>query len=246
MEIENKQFKKTKHSNGLTIAIFIIAILFSFPDLTRSEFYRYVTDGGKTYYVDDLTRIPEKYRDQLKVYRERYDHLSDNERMIMLQNDRNLDQNRALEEKRLREKQEKEELLKHLETDVIIMGNQVLVPVTIGHGIVEREALFLLDTGATNLVLFREFARQFDIKSKKKSVSKVAGGGLLPSELAILDFVKVGPMRVNSAHATIIENMKTSGVSFGFSGLLGMNILRNIKYTIDFEKKKIHWKLPPK
>ena len=64
----------------------------------------------------------------------------------------------------------------------------------------------------------------------------------MPSELVVLDYVKVGPLRVNQAGATVIANMGASGKSLNFSGLLGMNILRNIEYTIDFENSKIRWK----
>jgi predicted aspartyl protease len=186
--------------------------------------------------------VPEKYLDQIKTYRERYDHLPESERSIMLQKERELDQQRSLEEYKLLKKQEKEALTKHIETDVIIRGNQVLVPVTIGHGPLEQEALFLLDTGATHLVLFKEFANQFSIEAVEKGLSKVAGGGLVPSELVVLDYVKVGPLRVNQANATVIANVGSASKGLNFSGLLGMNILRNIEYTIDFENKKIRWK----
>lgn len=231
-----------KYNKRLIILTIILTLLLFLPPASRSEFYKYVTDKGAIHYVDDLTKVPEKYLDQIKIYKERYDHLSESERSIMLQKDRELDQKRSLEENKLLRKQEKEALKKHVETDVIIRGNQVLVPVTIGHGSLEQEALFLLDTGATHLVLFKEFAKQFSLEAVEKGVSKVAGGGLVPSELVVLDYVKVGPLRVNQAGATVIANMGPSGTSLNFSGLLGMNILRNIEYTIDIENSKIRWK----
>jgi hypothetical protein len=58
----------------------------------------------------------------------------------------------------------------------------------------------------------------------------------------VLDYVKVGPLRVNQANATVIANVGSASKGLNFSGLLGMNILRNIEYTIDFENKKIRWK----
>ena len=237
-----KVIPMTQYNNRLIILTIILILTLSLPPASWSEFYKYVTEEGIIHYVDDLTKVPEKYLDQIKTYRERYDHLSESDRSIMLQRDRELDEKRSMEENELLKQQEKEALKKHIETDVIIRGNQVLVPVTIGHGPLEQEALFLLDTGATHLVLFKEFANQFSLEAVKKGVSKVAGGGLVPSELVVLDYVKVGPLRVNQAAATVIANVGSSGKALNFSGLLGMNILRNIEYTIDFENSKIRWK----
>ena len=212
------------------------------PSTTLAEFYRYITEDGQVYFVDDLTRVPEKYRDQIKTYKESYDHLPAEERAMMLQRDRAKDRMRALEEDKLLEQPQEEPPTREFETDVIIRGNQVLVPVTIGHGNQSNQSLFLLDTGATNLVMFKNFASRFNLKPVKKGVSKVAGGGLVPSELVIIDYIHVGPLRVENAGATVIENRQTGGRAFAFSGLLGIDILRHIEYTIDFQNKKIRWK----
>lgn len=237
-----KVIRMIQYNKRLIILTIILILNLFLPPASRSEFYKYVTEKGAVHYVDDLPKVPEKYLDQIKTYRERYDHLPESERSIMLQKDLKLDEERSLEENKLLNEREKEALKQQFETDVIIRGNQVLVPVTIGHGQQEQEALFLLDTGATHLVLFKEFANQFSLEAVEKGVSKVAGGGLVPSELVVLDYVKVGPLRVNQAGATVIANVGSSGKALNFSGLLGMNILRNIEYTIDFENRKIRWK----
>ena len=208
----------------------------------RAEYYRFVTDDGQVHYVDDLTQVPEKYLDQVKTYQDSYDHLTTEERALMLQRERDRDRQRALEENRLLEQQQKEQERRRYETDVIIHGNQVLVPVTISYDNRSGQALFLLDTGATHLVIFKEFANSFNLKPVKKGFSKVAGGALVPSELAMLDYVQVGPLRVENVGATVIENRKDSGRAFEFSGLLGIDVLQHLPYTIDFENKKIRWK----
>ena len=61
-------------------------LLASWPLDLRAEFYKYVDDKGNIFYVDDLSRVPDKYRNQIKVYREKYDDLSDEERSRALQN----------------------------------------------------------------------------------------------------------------------------------------------------------------
>jgi hypothetical protein len=49
---------------------------------------------------------------------------------------------------------QQEKLVDNYETPVIIKGNQVLVPVTLGYGSKKTEALLLLDTGASIITLF--------------------------------------------------------------------------------------------
>ena len=227
----------------LTVASLLFTSTLLLPVQLSAEFYRYITEDGRIYYVDDLTRVPEQYRKQLKIYREKYDHLPESDRLIMLQKERDLDEQRILEENRVSEDKNQTQK-KLLETDVIINNNQVLVPVKINHGIQEKEGLFLLDTGAARTVLFREFANHFEIIPEEKGLSQVAGGGLVPTDMVIVDSITVGPMQITNASATIIDNLNTNGIAFDFNGLLGMNILRNIEYTIDFDDQKIRWILP--
>jgi hypothetical protein len=228
----------------VTVALLLFTSALTLPVRVSAEFYRYITDDGRIHYVDDLTRVPEQYRKQMKIYREKYDHLPESDRLIMLQKERDLDEQRTLEENRISEEQKREQNQKLLETDVIIKGNQVLVPVKINHGIQEKEGLFLLDTGAERTVIFREFANHFEIIPEEKGLSQVAGGGLVPTDLVIVDSITVGPMQISNSSATVIDNLNTNGIAFDFNGLLGMNILRNIEYTIDFDNQKIRWILP--
>lgn len=229
-----------------TVTALFISIItyFLFPTDSLSEFYRYTTEDGDVHYVDDLANVPEKYMPEMKVYREKYDHLPEGERAIMLQKDRERDAQRALEEHELRGQREKEARLKRRQTDVIIIDNQVLVPVTIGYGIKEMETLFLLDTGASHLVLFSDLAGMLNVKSRQKGVSMVAGGDLIETDLVVLDYLKLGPLDLKKVEATVIKHTTKSTEPIHFSGLLGMNILRNSRYTIDFENQKIHWQQP--
>jgi clan AA aspartic protease (TIGR02281 family) len=228
---------------SVTIILMLTATLLT-PALLRAEFYRYETESGEVFYVDDLTKVPEPYLDQVKTYPERYDHLSEDQRTMMLQKERDLDMQRALEEERLRKLREAEERRKRLETDVVIEGNQVLVPVTVVYGIKEVKALFLLDTGASHMVLFKRFARKLNLRVDKKAKTMVADGSIVDTEVTTLDAVRVGPLNMSNVDVGVIENLAANGDGLNFSGLLGMNILRNIEYSIDFENKKILWKPP--
>jgi len=138
------------------IMVLLVAgmVFFLHPMLCLAEFYRYVTREGVVHYVGDRSLVPGEYQQKVKVYVEKYDHLDESERVLMLQKDREMDARRRQDEQRLREQLEQEARLKLMETDVTIVANQVLVPVIIGYGPKETKALFLLDTGASHLVLF--------------------------------------------------------------------------------------------
>jgi predicted aspartyl protease len=69
----------------------------------------------------------------------------------------------------------------------------------------------------------------------------VAGGNLIETDLVVLDYIKFGPLDLKNVEATVIKHEAQTEEAVRFSGLLGMNILRNSRYTIDFENKKIRW-----
>jgi clan AA aspartic protease (TIGR02281 family) len=226
----------------LQFLIILLSISALCPATLRSEFYRYVTKDGKVFYVDDISKIPEEYWDQLKIYREKYDHLPEKQKLLMIEKDRDLDEQRTLEEKRRKEQLERERYLKSLQTKVTIIGNQILVPVQLGHGWEQIETLFLLDTGASQIVLYKKFADKLNIEPRKQTQALLAGGKIINTENAKLDHFKVGPIKMENIDVIIIKH---DGPPINFDGLLGMNFLRNVEYSIDFQNQMIRWK-PPK
>jgi tetratricopeptide (TPR) repeat protein len=124
--------------------------------------------------------------------------------------------------------------------EVKIVGNQVLVPVTLTYNNETVEALLLLDTGAAVTVIHTNIATLLDINLDKaqNSIGQVAGGGLLESKHAKLRSIKVGPHTKEDFEVAIIEHQ---GPDVFFDGLLGMNFLNDFPYRVDFKRKLINW-----
>ena len=236
-----------------------LCLLISWITDLRAEFYRYVDDEGNTYFVDDISSIPEKYRNQIKVYREKYDNLAGDERSEAVQRENETvrakeeEHQRQIEETLLQTQQIEDEerhkqaeaarhnLLKKSETKVILEGNRILVPVTFNNEGVELDVVLLLDTGATQIVLNRQVADQLNVVTVQKGLAQVAGGSSIQTQVGKVSYIKVGPYKMKDAGVLIIPH---EGAPVNYSGLLGMNFLKNVEYSIDYKNQVIRWKLP--
>jgi predicted aspartyl protease len=115
----------------------------------------------------------------------------------------------------------------------------VLVPVILGYGKRQTDALLLLDTGASITVLHQDIADRLNIREVQKTKLLTLGGRSIPAYVAKLNFARLGPHRKENIYAGIIEYQ---GPEVAYQGLLGMNFLRNIEYGIDFKNQTLRWK----
>lgn len=248
-----------KPNRYIRIVVFMLCLLLGGVPAIRAEFYRYVDEEGHIYFVDDISSVPEKYRNQLKVYREKYDDLSGEERIKALQREneetraREQEHQRQTEERLLQTQQIEEEerrrqaeaarqkFREKYETKVIVEDNRILVPVTFSNNGVEIDFVLLLDTGASQIVLNRQAADQLNIVTVQKGLAQVASGASIQTQMGKVSYIRVGPHKMEDAGVLIIPH---EGAPVNYSGLLGMNFLKNVKYEIDYTNQVIRWKPP--
>ena len=125
-------------------------------------------------------------------------------------------------------------------TKVQIRGNSVLVPLTLVYGGNEVDVHLLLDTGAPVTTIYSEIAEQLFINLSKarKARVQVVGGGVIEASVVRIDSLTVGPHTKRNWDIVVVPH---KGSAARYDGLLGMDVLRGLKYKVDFKKQVIIW-----
>lgn len=225
---------------GFIMGLFLSALLILWAPFTASgEFYKYVTDEGKTVFVDDIGKIPPQYRGELMRYGEKTDGLSPEEKATVRERDRRKEERlkeAETEEARLRREKA---LDRRMRTRVEIRNDRVMVPVTLGYGVLETRAVLVLDTGASMTTLYKNAVDRLYMRGIDRTFGRTADGNRIEVRLATLDHLIVGPHRMEKIRVGIVEPPGEHPVH---DGLLGMDFLRGLIYEIDFAKQEIVWK----
>lgn len=196
-----------------------------------AEILHYTDADGRKVYVDSPHKIPPQYRkttQQVDVV------LMTEEEKLASQKSRQQLSDDYLRKQQIRALEKK---LEQMTTPVRVLGNQVLVPVSVIWRGRKARLHLLLDTGASMTVLHKGGVSSLNVSSRDSGYAQVAGGGLIKTERVVFDRIELGPYRIENKSTAVIE---TSGPQ-PFDGLLGMDILGGGRYNIDFEKQQIIW-----
>ena len=241
-----------------SIILYFLCVLITiatFPAILPAEFFKYADETGKSHYVDDISKIPPQYRNQIKSYEEEKDSLSFAEKAALQaekQREKNLRQWRrqqTLEMQRQKYKDQQQAQAQALagkkskpksqrgSTDVFIGNGQVQVPVQFRYKGKRVDATLLLDTGANKTLVSKRIGDALGLDTGNLVGIQVVGGAVIPGRHVLVDEMIVGPNKKKDMSIIVLEK---GGVG-GQDGLLGMDFLMGIKFHVDYERERIVW-----
>jgi len=259
-----------KLKQRISLVLFISISLFA-PLELRSEYYKYTDEEGNIYFVDDKSKIPLKYQDQVKVYEEKYDHLSDEEKAIQIEREQKEHEERLREQQRLQEEADRlnEEWKRQFEEEQETRRNQTELQLRPfqkkrKEGALEREGIqtvkiigdavmvpVILGNGREEietLLLLDTGAALITINRTIADRLKLKAPRKTKFQVAGGDLIDtwIGELSYIKVGPIERKNLQVSiiesnGPPTPFAGLLGMNFLRGIAYKIDFQHQTITW-----
>ena len=236
MRLVNKVLVKRWFAGGGCRWALVAVVFIGLALPATAEFYRYTDADGQVHYVDDPRHIPDSQLDTLRIYQE--------DQSARAQDGQGLDDPRqqAAEAAAASVEGEMESIApspsRVTESPVLVRGNRVLVPVEIGCFGRKIQTHLLLDTGASLTILHQRAARKLMLTGAEAREAIVVGGSRVPIRMAEVDYIQVGPYKVPHAQLAIIRHQ---GAGQEYQGLLGMNILRALDYTLDVNRGVIVW-----
>ncbi|WP_162301251.1 retropepsin-like aspartic protease family protein [Nitrincola tibetensis] len=208
---------------------FVLQVCLSATTL-HAQILHYTDDKGRRIYVDNISKVPQQYRNQLEVRGTQLTPERRNELDLKRQEQQNVQQL----QQHLRQL---DQAISALHTPLTMRGNSVMLPVKVTLQGRTANTLMILDTGASSTAFHRDKLSRLPIDARPSGYAQVASGDLIETFSARFDRIEIGPYRIDGPRASIID-FQGSGAH---DGLLGMDFLRRVDYRIDFEASQIIW-----
>jgi len=112
-------------------------------------------------------------------------------------------------------------------------GNTMLIHAMVGGA---HEGVFVVDTGASDTIIFEHFqkASEIPIPDNSPSGKYVTANGIIQAQLVLLD-IQVGNASLPQLRVGISKDL----VSTNIDGIIGMNFFKHFKMEIDNDNKII-------
>ena len=177
-----------------------------------AEYYKYTDRNGIIFWVDDEKKVPPEYRDQEKKPAPKEKPESD--------------AGVAADKKKRY-------------TKVIIINNQIIVPVVLVNRGHKTAANMILDTGASSTILYPALAKRLGVNANKGAAaySRIADGSQVASYLTKIDYIQVEGSVLRNPEVVVMPSMS----DLGAEGLLGNSFLKYFRFAIDYDKQMLIW-----
>ena len=212
----------------------LLCIICLTPMFAEARIYQYTDDTGRQVYVDRLSKVPAKYRDQLNAREETKDKLSEQE-FKELSVERDIKQ---LNLKIDRRRTELQDAMAQWVTPFSFQANRILVSVKAVYGARSVTLNLVMDTGASFTVVHKAAVHSLGAQLLDAGAARVADGSIVKTQRINFDRVEIGPYKVKNVSAGVIDY---KGGGSGSQGLLGMDFLYSARYELDREKQQIIW-----
>lgn len=189
--------------------------------------FEYRDGQGKRIFVDRIYKVPPEYRDQLT------------ERKMALQNPEQRANAARLQQIAQLETgiRRIDQLLQEASSPISFSNNQIVVPVQVSRGNRSRELKLLLDTGANRTVFHRHTLDDLAVQQREVGTARTASGEAIPLYQAQLDKLQIGPFEISPAQVQMLDFSGSSP----HQGLLGMDLLSQVRYELDLDAQQLHW-----
>lgn len=130
-----------------------------------------------------------------------------------------------------------DELLKRATSPIDFRDNQIVVPVRVARGNRTLELKLLLDTGANRTVFHRQALTGLNTTERSIGGARTASGDTIPLYQTQLDRLEIGPFVISPAPVQMLDYQGNSV----HQGLLGMDLLSQVQYEVDYERQTLYW-----